>query len=211
MHGHVLAFEALGGAPRTLLYDNLKSVVLDRHVDHVQYHPRLLELAGHYHFNPKPCAPYRANEKGNFERAIQYLRHSFFAARSYRDIDDLNTQLQQWIAYIAHARPTPGAPERRSVAERFVEERPRLLPLPEHRFEVTLVKPMRSGKQPYLRFDLNQYSIPHEHVCKPLLLVANAKHVRITTPGGEVVAPSSAQLRSRPARRRPAAPTSAGR
>ena len=46
VHGHRCAFEALGGVPRTLLYDNLKSVVLDRHGEHVQYHPRVLELAG---------------------------------------------------------------------------------------------------------------------------------------------------------------------
>ena len=87
---HVLAFEALGGAPRVLLYDNLKSVVLERAGEHVRFHPRILELAGHYHFAPKPCAPYRGNEKGKVERAIQYLRHSFFAARRFTSIADLN-------------------------------------------------------------------------------------------------------------------------
>jgi transposase len=29
----------------------------------VHFHPRLLELAGHYHFAPRPCTPARANEK----------------------------------------------------------------------------------------------------------------------------------------------------
>src|SRR2546425_7058801 len=64
LRGHVEAFAALGGAPRTILYDNLKSVVLDRAGDHIRFHPRVLELAGHYHFAPQPCAPYRGNEKG---------------------------------------------------------------------------------------------------------------------------------------------------
>jgi transposase len=63
LRGHVEAFTALGGVPRTILYDNLKSVVLERVGDHIRFHPRLLELAGHYHFAPQPCAPYRANEK----------------------------------------------------------------------------------------------------------------------------------------------------
>lgn len=90
--GHVAAFEALGGVPRQLLYDNLKSAVLERMGEHIRYHPRLLELAGHYHFAPRPCAPYRGNEKGKVERTIQYIRSSFFAARPYRDLDDLNTQ-----------------------------------------------------------------------------------------------------------------------
>jgi transposase len=63
LRGHVEAFAALGGVPRTLLYDNLKSVVLERSGEHIRFHPRLLELAGHYHFAPQPCAVARGNEK----------------------------------------------------------------------------------------------------------------------------------------------------
>jgi transposase len=178
LRGHVEAFEALG-VPRTLLYDNLKSVVLERTGDHVRYHPRLLELAGHYHFAPKPCAPSRGNEKGKVERTIQYLRHGFFAARRFTDLADLNRQLAAWIAETAHRRPVPGDPERRSVEAALAEERPRLLPLPEHPFSCTLLRPVTSGKTPYVRFDGNDYSIPHEAVGKPLTLVADEHTVRV--------------------------------
>src|SRR5262245_16939472 len=64
LRGHVEAFAALQGVPRTILYDNLKSVVLERVGDHIRFHPRVLELAGHYHFAPQPCAVARGNEKG---------------------------------------------------------------------------------------------------------------------------------------------------
>jgi transposase len=64
VRGHVEAFTALQGVPRTILYDNLKSVVLERVGDHIRFHPRVLELAGHYHFAPQPCAVARGNEKG---------------------------------------------------------------------------------------------------------------------------------------------------
>jgi transposase len=64
LRGHLEAFAALQGVPRTILYDNLKSVVLERAGDHIRFHPRLLELAGHYHFAPQPCAVARGNEKG---------------------------------------------------------------------------------------------------------------------------------------------------
>ena len=131
LRGHVEAFQALG-VPRALLYDNLKSVVLERQGDHVRFHPRLLELAGHYHFAPKPCAPYRGNEKGKVERTIQYLRHSFFAARRFTTLADLNGQLARWITETAHARPVPGDAAGRRVAEALDEERSRLLPLPAH-------------------------------------------------------------------------------
>jgi transposase len=46
LHAHVEAFTTLGGTPRTILYDNLKSVVLERVGDHIRFHPRMLELAG---------------------------------------------------------------------------------------------------------------------------------------------------------------------
>ncbi len=176
---HVRAFEAFGGVPRVLLYDNLKSVVLERKGDHIRFHPRILELAGHYHFAPKPCAPYRGNEKGKVERAIQYLRHSFFEARRYATIDDLNAQLHEWNGRIASARPRPQDPERRTVHDAFVLEKPRLLPLPEHPFSTALVRAIHSGKTPYVRFDLNDYSIPSTHTKRTLTLVATSAEVRL--------------------------------
>jgi transposase len=152
VRGHVEAFAALGGVPRVLLYDNLKSVVLDRVGEHVRYHPHILELAGHYHFAPQPCAPRRGNEKGKVERTIQYLRHGFFAARHYSSLADLNRQLSEWIADVAHARPVPGDPAKTAVRDALVAERQLLLPLPAHRFECDVTMPIASGKQPYVRF-----------------------------------------------------------
>ena len=179
LRGHGEAFTALGGIPRVLLYDNLKSVVLERDGEHIRFHPRLLELAGHYHFAPQPCAVARGNEKGRVERMIHYLRHAFFAARRFTSLEDLNTQLAQWITDTAHQRPVPGDPTGRRVAEALEEERPRLLPLPEHPFACALVRAVASGKTPYLRFDNNDYSIPHTLIRRPLTLVAAEHEVRI--------------------------------
>jgi transposase len=186
MRCHAEAFAYFGGAPRTILYDNMKTVVLERVGEHVRFHPRLLELAGHYHFAPRPCAPYRGNEKGKVERTIQYLRHSFFAARRFTSLDDLNRQLADWIEDVAHARVVPGDPEQRLVKDALAEERSVLLPLPAHRFESDLVVPVASGKRPYVRFDGNEYSIPHVLVRKPVTLVASEREVRVLDGGVEV-------------------------
>lgn len=186
MRCHAEAFAYFEGAPRTILYDNMKTVVLERVGEHVRFHPRLLELAGHYHFAPRPCAPYRGNEKGKVERTIQYLRHSFFAARRFTSLDDLNRQLAGWIDDVAHARVVPGDPEQRLVRDALVEERAVLLPLPAHRFESDLVVPVASGKRPYVRFDGNEYSIPHALVRKPVTLVASEREVRVLDGAVEV-------------------------
>jgi transposase len=178
LRGHVHAFDALRGTARTILYDNLKSAVLERDGDHVHFHPRLLELAGHYHFQPRPCAPYRGNEKGKVERRIQDIRHSFFAARSYTSIDDLNAQLLDWIDRVAHMREVPGDPSR-IVCDALGEEQSRLLPLPEHAFECDLVCGVSARKTPYIRFDGNDYSIPHDRTRQPLTLIASETTIRI--------------------------------
>lgn len=176
---HVKGFEFFGGVPRDLLYDNLKSVVLERQGNAIRFHPRLLELAGHYHFAPKPCAPYRGNEKGKVERTIRYLRDSFFAGRSFGSVAELNEQLARWLKDTAYARRVPGDPSGRTVRQALEEERAHLLPLPQHRFEADFIRPATSGKTPYIRFDGNDYSIPDEYVRRPLTLAASEDTVRL--------------------------------
>jgi transposase len=178
LRGHLHAFRYFSGVARTLLYDNLKSAVLERRGEAIRFHPRLLELCAHYHYAARPVAVARGNEKGRVERQIQYLRSSFFAARSFRDLDDLNAQFERWREEIAHQRRVPGEPSL-TVAEALERERAYLLPLPEHPLETDLMRVVRSGKTPYLRFDRNLYSIPHELVGKPLTLVASATQIRV--------------------------------
>jgi transposase len=176
--GHVHAFSEWGGCPRTILYDNLKAVVLERCGNAIHFHPRLLELCGHYHFAAQPCRPCRGSEKGRVERAIQYIRGSFFAARAFTNLADFNAQAWCWRDTVAHQRPWPGD-DARTVAEFFALERPQLLALPAHPFDCDVVRTVQSDKTIYVRFDLNDYSIPPGAVRRPLTLVANADTVRL--------------------------------
>jgi len=185
LRGHVEAVHTMGGCARTLVYDNLKSAVLERQGTAIRFHPRLLELAGHYHFAPRPCTPGRGNEKGKVERQIRYLRDAFFAARPFRDVDDLNAQFQRWRDEIAHRRPHPEQRER-TVAEVFAGEQARLLPLPAHPFDTETQRVVTARKQPYVPFDRNLYTIPHTHVGQPLTLLASPTVVRIVAGGTEI-------------------------
>jgi hypothetical protein len=72
------------------------------------------------------------------------------------------------------------------VNEAFEEEKIRLIPLPSHRFETDLVKTVRSDKTIYVRFDQNDYSIPHEMVGRPLTLAASQTTVRILDGANEL-------------------------
>jgi transposase len=185
LRGHVEAFAAFRGIARTLVYDNLRSAVLERAGTAIRFHPRLLELAGHYHFAPRPCTPARGNEKGKVERQIQYLRHAFFAARTFVDVEDLNAQFQRWRDDVAHQRPHPEQRDR-TVAAVLAKEQPRLLPLPAHAFETEVMRTVSSGKTPYVRFDRNHYSIPHTHVRRPLTLLVSPTTVRVVVGTEEI-------------------------
>ena len=59
----VRASTYFGGASRQWLFDNPKSVVLERHGDAARFHPDLLHLAGHYCVQPRLCAVRKANQK----------------------------------------------------------------------------------------------------------------------------------------------------
>lgn len=183
--GHIHAFEDWQGLPRILLYDNLRSAVLERRGTGVQFNPRLVELCAHYHFAARPCQVRAGNQKGRVERSIRYIRESFFAARDFTTLEDFNRQALLWRDREAHSRRWPGD-DTRIVEEVFEEEKPRLLPLPANRFDSDLLVPVRSDKTIYVRFDLNDYSIPPSAVGKQLTLAASPSVVRILDGAEEI-------------------------
>jgi transposase len=178
LRGHVNAFQSFSGVARIHLYDNLKSAVLERHGNQIHFNPRLLELAGHYHFEPCPCQVRAGNQKGRVERAIRFVRDSFWAARTFTTLEECNRQALRWRDEVAHQRPWPDDRDR-TVAEVFAEERPRLLPLPLHAFDTDRIVAVRAAKTIYVRFDDNDYSIPPEAVGRELMLAASDTEVRI--------------------------------
>ncbi|HVP47035.1 MAG TPA: IS21 family transposase [Bryobacteraceae bacterium] len=178
LRGHVRAFQMWGGQPRVILYDNLKSAVLERRGGQILFNPRLIDLTAHYHFTAQPCQVRAGNQKGRVERAIRYVRDSFWAGRSFTTLLECNRQAWVWRDQVAHQRRWPGQ-DGRTVEEVFRDEQPRLLPLPLHPFPTDRIEAVCSRKTIYVRFDLNDYSIPPEAVGRPLTLVASDSSVRI--------------------------------
>ena len=170
------AADFFGGTPRQWLFDNPKIVVLERFGNAARFHPLLLDLAGHYRVSPRLCRVRKANEKGRVERAIRYLRDRFLAGRNIHAIAQGNSELLVFLNDIAHPRPHPTLPGR-TVADCFAEERLRLLSLPERPAPIDLVAPAVVDKTNFLRFDLNDYSVPHFSEQRTLTLCADDREV----------------------------------
>jgi len=134
---HVHAFQAFGGMPKEILYDNQKVVVLSRTSRGPVFHPALLAFAGQFGFRPRLCRPYRAKTKGKVERSIGYIRDRFFLGRTFTDIPDLNHQLDHWLAYTANVRVHRTTGERPS--DRLLREK--LLPF-------AAARPWRGAESP---------------------------------------------------------------
>ncbi len=136
---HVRAFEFFGGVPREILYDNMKTVVIERDAYGAgkhRFHPTLWDLARHYTFTPRLCRPYRAKTKGKVERFNRYLRYSFHLPLVTRlrqaglklDQDTATLEVRRWLREVANARVH--AQTGQVPAEVLAEERNRLQALP---------------------------------------------------------------------------------
>jgi len=156
---HVAAFEALGGAPREILYDRMKTAVTgEGETGGIIYNAALIDLARHYGFHPRACKAYRAKTKGKVERPFRYIREDFFLGRSFKNLEDLNAQLRHWLDTVAN--PRVHATTRRVVNETFAEERSHLRQLPLASFRAVLRLERRISRDGMVSVGGNFYSVP---------------------------------------------------
>jgi transposase len=165
---HVHAFQALGGCPRRILYDNLKSVVLDRDPDGtIHWQPTFLDFASYYGVTPQVCRPYRAQTKGKVERGIGYVRTSFWPGLTVADLADLNRQAQAWVETVANRRGhgTTGA----VPAERLPQEGLRSL-AGTPAYDTSLVGYRRRSRDSRISYGGNLYSVPLAYAGQQVLV-----------------------------------------
>ena len=166
---HVKAFASLGGVPRSILYDNMKTVVVERLGQSIRYHESLLEFCQHWLFQPSVCAPYQPQSKGRVERSIRYFRGAFFEGRSISSIETLNAEVKAWCDQEAIDRRWPEDLSR-TVLDAFLEEQKVLISLPEMTESPPGKMVMKADRYGYVHFDRNLYSVPLAAASVPLTL-----------------------------------------
>jgi transposase len=165
---HHNAFQAFGGVPSEILYDNMKNVVVRRHVGRVQFNATFLDFTAHYGYKPVACPPYSPWYKGKVERPIDYLRERFWRGYQYIDLDWVNRDVQEWNTTVAMVRIHGTTREKVSI--RFERERPRLGQLPNRPYDTSekVFRPVYKDCQ--ISFGGNRYVVPHTLVGKSVLL-----------------------------------------
>jgi transposase len=167
-HARLLAF--IGGVPKTLVYDNLSSVVTSHRGKEVTFNSDFLVFADHYGFRPHACTPGQPHEKGVVERSVGYIKGNFWPARCFTGLGDLQAQADTWRDSVANVRVHATLHER--PCDRFTLEQPALLPLPREPWQVAEVRFARVTSQGLIHVDGNQYSVPalmaRQEVCVQL-------------------------------------------
>lgn len=132
---HEEAFEYFGGTPRHCLYDNMKTIILSRNTygpGKHRLHATFYDFAKHCGFNPMICKPYNPQTKGKVERAISYLRYSFYhpfiAGKHELGVDSLNIAVTRWLDIVANQRVH--ATTKEMPIKRWVIEKPHLIAMP---------------------------------------------------------------------------------
>lgn len=180
---HVAAFKFFGGAPRTLVPDNLKAAVpraafLLR--DDLLINPAYHDLARHYGCTLDPTPPYTPQHKGKVESAIRYVQGNFWLPR--RDeldhIERANEVLERWCRLVAAERVHGTTGERpRALFEE--SERETLLALPLRPFEMVEYKRAMVGNNAHVLFKRALYSVPFFHADSEVLVRATEHSVTI--------------------------------
>ncbi len=150
--------EGLGGVPEQLVFDNDTSIVASRSGGTARLHPEVVALFGQLAVKGV-AAPVRTPEfKGQVERTIHYLEHSFLPLREFTCLADLQTQHDRWAAEVAwrrHHRRVDAV-----VADAHRVEAGWLRPLPTPPPDVTRKLELRVSKDGFVRAGGVDYSVP---------------------------------------------------
>lgn len=176
--GMYRAFQVFGGVPKTVLFDRMKAAVA-RSGDggRAIFNDEMLRFAVHCGFRPVACRPYRAKTKGKVERAVSYLRQNFFYGRQFRDLEDLNSQVERWLDTTANARvhgTTGEVPN-----QRFEREKGDLSPLPAGDYVPLVAACRRVTRDGYVSYNGNDYSIPEGLVRSEVTVLAGLRELRL--------------------------------
>lgn len=160
---HLDAFTFFGGVPKSVKIDNLKAAVLKNQRYDLEVNKTFLEFSSHHRFVIKPCTPHEPQQKGKVESGVGYVKKNFLAGRSFTSIEDLRSQLKQWMVSTANAR-VHGTTKQVPTELFNATEKQYLLSLPESPFslESPLVRLVKLNC--HINFQNNYYSVPARFV-----------------------------------------------
>ena len=177
------AFIYLDGVPLEIKSDNQKACVDHWEAGRPVFNARYLEFATHYRYRPLTITPGRPSENLKVERPFYYLERSFLNGREFRDMDDLKTQLRQWLTDVNDVRIH--ATTRKRPIDMFIEEHPFLLPLPSNHFDTSRVVQLVVNQESCVQWKGYLYVVPQQYMYEVCPVRIAEDHLVVYSPMGE--------------------------
>ena len=174
---HMNAFNYFGGFTDTILYDNMKQVVLERKINASEstFNMKFMDFADYYGIVVRLCYPYRPQTKGKIENTIKYLRYNFFNGRTFSTLNDINSQCMEWLNKVnsqvhgtTHEIPVERLPKEK------LNQLSAVLPYMERREEARKV-----SRECYVSYKGNRYSVPWRYAGRECSVIEDSGKVMI--------------------------------
>ena len=181
---HLNAFSFYGGFTDTILYDNMKQIVIDRKIkaSESRFNQKFMDFAEYYGIVIRLCYPYRPETKGKIENTIKYLRYNFFNGRTFADLNNINIQCTEWLNRVnsqihgtTHEIPV----------ERLKKES--LNPLSSVPAYMTRKEESRKiSRDCYVSYKGNRYSVPWKYAGRECRIIEESSIIKIEIDSGIV-------------------------
>jgi transposase len=192
---HRRCFEYLGGVPRVVVPDNLKSGVQKPHRYEPDINPTYAELAAHYGVVVLPARVRAPRDKAKAEAGVLLVERWILARlrnRTFFSLDELNEAIAE-LLLVLNDRPFQKLPgSRRSRFEAI--DRPALRPLPAEPWQFATWKKARVNIDYHVEVEGHYYSVPHQYAREQIDIRLTAGTVECFL-GGERIASHVRQMR----------------
>ena len=178
------SFEASGGVPLRVVFDNPKTVVVGREQGRPVWNATLAQVVLDYGFSIELCTPRSPEQKGSVENLVGFVKRAFFRARRFLDLGtDLPRQLAEWLVEVNTVRPSRATGE--PPVRRLAAEQARMKPLATPAAEYGLKLPVTVGPTAMVTHQGIRYAMPAKACGLPATLYLYPDRVRIVCAGGK--------------------------
>ena len=189
IHAITCCLRSLGGVPRIIVPDNLKSAVTKTDPYEPGLNNVMEDMANHYGCTVLPARPYHAKDKSCVEGMVKLVYSRVYAELRndvFYSLEELNRAVTEKI--LAHNRKRmqrlPYTREEHFIAT----EKPALRPLPDTDYEIRSRTELKVGQNGfiYLGRDKHYYSVPHAYTGQKVQVIYTRTLVKVFCKGETV-------------------------
>jgi len=169
------AFRFIGGTPEEIVVDNMLTAVTEREGRVIRFNESFLDFLRPFSITPRACNIRAPHEKGKIEKSIQYLRRNFWPLRTFTSLEDVQSQVLEWLTKVANVRVHATTGQKPAIRIQDVPLKTLPETLPDVRETMTLLV----HKDFSVKFDGNSYTTPPWVIGKQVIVKASITNVTI--------------------------------